>query len=203
MTVYSLFSIPIAHYEIENWEQNKKKIMSVLPTLGREHLESNGEQHTDFFHQDEENWELPPYADTIIDIIEPYLAEFTDRRRIEFTDLWCQTYTKGQKHGLHNHGHSGWSAVIYVDFDPKVHQATQFISPFNNPWSGRLESFIPPAKEGDMVIFPATVHHEALANESDKSRTVVVFNLRGKVDKVRKTMWDGDPIVVQGVQRGS
>ena len=200
MTIYSLFSIPIAHYEIENWEQNKKKIMSVLPTLGREHLESNGEQHTDFFHQDSENWELPPYADTIIDIIEPYLAEFTDRRRIEFTDLWCQTSYKGQNHGLHNHGHSGWSAVIYVDFDPKVHQATQFISPFNNPWSGRLESFIPPAKEGDMVIFPATIHHEALANESDKSRTVVVFNLRGKVDKVRKTMWDGDPIVVQ---RGS
>ncbi len=200
MTIYSLFSIPIAHYEIENWEQNKKKIMSVLPTLGREHLESNGEQHTDFFHQDSENWELPPYADTIIDIIEPYLAEFTNRRRIEFTDLWCQTSYKGQNHGLHNHGHSGWSAVIYVDFDPKVHQATQFISPFNNPWSGRLESFIPPAKEGDMVIFPATIHHEALANESDKSRTVVVFNLRGKVDKVRKTMWDGDPIVVQ---RGS
>ena len=138
---------------------------------------------------------LPAYADTVIAIIEPYLAEFTERRRCEFTDMWCQTSYKGQRHSLHNHGHSGWSAVIYVDFDPKVHQATQFISPFNNPWSGRLQTTIPPVKEGDMVIFPATIAHEALPNESDKPRTIVSFNLRGKVDKVKKTIWEGDPIV--------
>ena len=193
MTIHSLFSIPIAHYEIQNWRQNKERIMNALPTLGWEHLESNGEQHTDFFHQDENL--LPAYADTVISIIEPYLAEFTERRRIEFTDMWCQTSYKGQKHGLHNHGHSGWSAVMYVDFDPEVHRATQFISPFNNPWSGRLQTFIPPVNEGDMVIFPATVAHEALPNESDKSRTIISFNIRGKVDKVKKTMWEGDPIV--------
>ena len=191
--IYSLFSIPIAHYEIENWRKNKERIMNALPAFQEEHLESNGEQYTDFFHQHEEM--LPAYADTVISIIEPYLAEFTERRRVEFTDMWCQTSHRGQKHGIHNHGHSGWSAVIYVDFDPKVHQATQFISTFNNPWSGRLQTFIPPVKEGDMVIFPATIHHEALPNESDKPRTIVSFNLRGKVDKVKKTMWQGDPIV--------
>ena len=195
--IHSLFSIPIAHYEIENWRTNKERIMNALPQFGQEHIDSNLEQYTDFFHQDEQL--LPAYADTVIAIIEPYLAEFTERRRIEFTDMWCQTSYKGQKHGLHNHGHSGWSAVIYVDFDPQVHTATQFISPFNNPWSGRLQTFQPPVKEGDMVIFPATVAHEALPNESDKPRTIVSFNLRGKVDKVKKTMWEGDPIVrVQG-----
>jgi|TARA_B100000073_G_scaffold307133_1_gene277223 uncharacterized protein (TIGR02466 family) len=193
MTVHSLFSIPIVHYEIQDWVTNKERIMNALPEFREEHLESNGEQYTDFFHMDEEL--LPAYADTVIAIIEPYLADFTEHRRIEFTDMWCQTSYKGQKHGLHNHGHSGWSAVIYVDFDPKHHRATQFISPFNNPWSGRLQTFIPPVKEGDMVIFPATVAHEALPNESDKPRTIVSFNLRGKVDKVKKTMWDGDPIV--------
>ena len=191
--IYSLFSIPIAHYEIENWRKNKERIMNALPAFQEEHLESNGEQYTDFFHQHEEL--LPAYADTVIAIIEPYLAEFTERRRIEFTDMWCQTSYTGQKHGLHNHGHSGWSAVIYVDFDPKVHSATQFVSPFNNPWSGRLQTFIPPVNEGDMVIFPATIAHEALPNESNKPRTIVSFNIRGKVDKVKKTMWEGDPIV--------
>ena len=193
MTIHSLFSIPIAHYEIQNWRQNKERIMNALPTLGWEHLESNGEQHTDFFHQDENL--LPAYADTVISIIEPYLAEFTERRRIEFTDMWAQTSYKGNKHGIHNHGHSGWSSVIYVDFDPQVHTATQFISPFNNPWSGRLQTFQPPVKEGDMVIFPATIAHEALPNESDKPRTIISYNLRGKVDRVKKTMWEGDPIV--------
>ena len=191
--IYSLFSIPIAHYEIENWRKNKERIMNALPAFQEEHLESNGEQYTDFFHQHEEM--LPAYADTVISIIEPYLAEFTERRRVEFTDMWCQTSHRGQKHGIHNHGHSGWSAVIYVDFDPRVHTATQFISPFNNPWSGRLQTFQPPVKEGDMVIFPATVAHEALPNESDKPRTIVSFTIRGKVDKVKKTIWEGDPIV--------
>ena len=195
--IHSLFSIPIAHYEIENWRTNKERIMNALPEFGQEHIDSNLEQYTDFFHQDEQL--LPAYADTVISIIEPYLAEFTERRRIEFTDMWAQTSYKGNKHGIHNHGHSGWSAIIYVDFDPQVHTATQFISPFNNPWSGRLQTFQPPVKEGDMVIFPATVAHEALPNESGKPRTIVSFNLRGKVDKVKKTMWEGDPIVrVQG-----
>ena len=195
--IHSLFSIPIAHYEIENWRTNKERIMNALPEFGQEHIDSNLEQYTDFFHQDEQL--LPAYADTVIAIIEPYLAEFTERRRIEFTDMWAQTSYKSQRHSLHNHGHSGWSAIIYVDFDPQVHTATQFISPFNNPWSGRLQTFQPPVKEGDMVIFPATVAHEALPNESDKPRTIVSFNLRGKVDKVKKTMWEGDPIVrVQG-----
>ena len=146
--IHSLFSIPIAHYEIENWRTNKERILNALPAFQEEHLESNGEQYTDFFHQDEQL--LPAYADTVIAIIEPYLAEFTERRRIEFTDMWCQTSYKGQKHGIHNHGHSGWSAVIYVDFDPEVHRAKRhnFVSPFNNPWSGRLQTFIPPVKEG-------------------------------------------------------
>ena len=191
--IHSLFSIPIAHYEIENWRTNKERIMNALPQFGQEHIDSNLEQYTDFFHQDEQL--LPAYADTVIAIIEPYLADFTERRRIEFTDMWAQTSYKSQRHSLHNHGHSGWSAVIYVDFDPQVHTATQFISPFNNPWSGRLQTFQPPVKEGDMVIFPATVAHEALPNESDKPRTIVSFNLRGKVDRVKKTMWEGDPIV--------
>ena len=191
--IHTLFSIPIAHYEIENWRTNKERIMNALPQFGQEHIDSNLEQYTDFFHQDEQL--LPAYADTVISIIEPYLAEFTERRRVEFTDMWAQTSYKGNKHGIHNHGHSGWSAVIYVDFDPQVHTATQFISPFNNPWSGRLQTFQPPVKEGDMVIFPATVAHEALPNESDKPRTIVSFNLRGKVDRVKKTMWEGDPIV--------
>ena len=111
--IHSLFSIPIAHYEIENWRQNKERIMNALPILGREHLESNGEQYTDFFHQDEKL--LPAYADTVIAIIEPYLAEFTERRRIEFTDMVVSNIIyRSEALVLHNHGHSGWSAVIYV-----------------------------------------------------------------------------------------
>ena len=193
MTLHSMFSVPIIHFEIANWKTNKQKILDVLPEFNQEHFDSNGDQYTDFFHQSEEH--LPPYADTVIEILEPYLAEFTERRRIEFTDMWCQKSVLGMKHGVHNHGHSGWSAVLYVEFDPERHTATKFYSPFNNPWSGILQTFVPPVKEGDLVIFPATISHEAMPNESTTDRTIISFNIRGKVDKVKKTMWDGDPLV--------
>lgn len=194
MTVHSMFSVPIIHYEIKNWAENKKRILDALPPLTEDMMETGDQVYTDFFIN-YEGEEMPPYADTIIDVIKPYLADFSDQRRIAFTDMWFQSAYKGMKHGIHNHGHSGWSSVIYVEFDPRVHTATHFYSPFNNPWSGRLEVFSPPVKEGDMIIFPATIAHEALPNESDKKRTIVSYNLQGKVDVVKKSLWQGDPIV--------
>ena len=109
--------------------------------------------------------------------------------------MWYQTEEYGSSHGLHNHGHSGWSSVIYVDYNPQIHSPTQFFSPFNNPWNGNLEAYQPPVKEGDMVIFPSTIAHEALPNSSRVSRTVISYNLRGHTDVVKYQLWQGDPIV--------
>ena len=37
--------------------------------------------------------------------------------------------------------------------------------------------------------------HNGPENKSDKRRTIVSFNLRGKVDKVKKSLWHGDPMI--------
>ena len=192
-----MFSVPIIHYPIANWAENKKKILDALPEENKERQDpqDNG-LFTDFFvNSAAECEEMPPYAETIISVIKPYLAEFTDQRRVEFSDMWYQKYYKGVQHQVHVHGHSGWSSVIYVEFDPDVHQATTFYSPFRNVWNGNLETFQAPVKEGDMVIFPATIAHEAPVNRSDTRRTIVSYNLRGHTDIVKKKLWDGDPIV--------
>ena len=76
-----------------------------------------------------------------------------------------------------------------------MHEATQYFSPFKNIWNGNLETFQAPVEEGDMVIFPATIAHEAPVNRSDTRRTIVSYNLRGHTDLVKKKLWDGDPIV--------
>ena len=39
MSVYTMFSVPIIHYEIENWAENKQKIMAALPDHKKEHYE--------------------------------------------------------------------------------------------------------------------------------------------------------------------
>ena len=192
MTVHSMFSVPLIHYEINNWPTNKKRILDALPELTDAMLDGN--VYTDFFLNMEDE-DVPSYGDTIIDIITPYLKDFTDQRKVEFTDMWFQQAYQGHNHGIHNHEHSGWSAIMYVEFDPRFHSATQFYSPWLNPWNGRLEVFEPPVNEGQLIIFPSTIAHEALANNTDKRRTIVSFNLRGKVDRVKRSMWQGDPIV--------
>ena len=192
-----MFQVPIIHYQIENWEHNKKRILDALPPECPEHADPQDHGlFTDFFLTAAAGVKtMPEYSETVIDIIKPYLADFSGERRVEFTDMWYQKYYKGVSHSVHNHGHSGWSSVIYVEFDPKVHEATQYFSPFKNIWNGNLETFQAPVEEGDMVIFPATIAHEAPVNRSDKRRTIVSYNLRGHTDYVKKQLWDGDPII--------
>ena len=192
--IYDMFSVPLVKYSIANWKENKQRILESLPKLNQDHLDQGVDVYTDFF-EGIENKNLPPYSNVVIDIIKPYLADFTEQRRVEFTDMWFQTAFKGNSHGLHNHGHSGWSSVIYVEFHPQFHTPTKFISPFNNPWNGNLVDFMPEVQEGDMIIFPATIAHEAMPNQSEVRRTIVSYNLRGHVDYVKKQLWEGDPIV--------
>jgi len=194
-----MFSVPIIHYEIENWEFNKKRILDALPPECPEHADPQDHGlYTDFFLTAAEGvTEMPSYSKTVIDIIKPYLADFSGERRIEFTDMWYQKYYKGVQHSYHNHGHSGWSSVIFVEFDPELHEATQFISPFNNIWNGNLEIFQPPVKEGDMILFPSTIAHEAPPNRSDTRRTIVSYNLRGHTDTVKATLWEGLPFITK------
>ena len=81
---------------------------------------------------------------------------------------------------LHNHGNIGWSSVFYINFDPKIHTSTKFLSPFNSG-SGIgniLQWYQPDVKEGDFIIFNSDIPHEALPNESDKKRTIISMNFQ-------------------------
>tara|TARA_Y100001938_G_scaffold31874_1_gene43570 strand:+ start:23 stop:652 length:630 start_codon:yes stop_codon:yes gene_type:complete len=189
--VHSMFNVPIVYYPLENWSENKKKILDALPVEDDTQLvpEEHG-LYTDFFiNTKADKQHLPSYFYTVLGVIKPCLENLpfplTEEERLEFVDMWYQKYYKGVQHQVHVHGHSGWSSVIYVEFDPEVHQATTFYSPFRNPWNGNIETFTPPVSEGDMVIFPSTIMHEAAPNKSDKRRTIVSFNIRGHVDLVK------------------
>ena len=200
MTLHNLFSVPILHYSIGNWIENKNKIMNALPNHHGNYLhgeDSLNGLYTDYKRVSSEGSNtLPSYAGIVIDIIKPYLKDFSNQIvmegsdcqstvgnqkqvNIQFTDMWYQTEMYGSSHGIHNHGPLGWSSVIYVDYDPKVHTSTQFLSPFNNIWNGNLIYFQPPIEEGDMIIFPSYIAHQALPNSSKLPRTVISYNIKG------------------------
>ena len=185
MTLYTMFSVPIIHYKIDNWESNKNRILDILPPDCTDKLDPKDRVYTDYYRT---SADLPNYSDTIIDIIKPYLNDFSEDRKIEIVDMWYQKYYKGATHSYHNHGYVGWSSVIYVEFDRNAHQSTKFISPFNNVWSGAMEFFQPPIEEGDMIIFPSNIMHEAPANISEVRRTIISYNLRGCIDTSNVTL---------------
>ena len=187
----NMFSVPLITYEIADWHIAKKKILDALPAECPKYADpEEGCLFTDFFINNEVGvTTLPDYSDTVLDIIKPYLADFFGGTEVQLTDMWYQKYSKGVRHSFHNHGHSGWSSIIYVEFDPEKHQATRFMSPFNNIWNGNIEMYTPPVNEGDMIIFPSTIAHEAPANKSDTRRTIVSYNMQGHIEAVKKTLF--------------
>ena len=187
--VNAMFTVPIVHYPIENWSENKKKILDALPPEDDSQLEPNGSGlYTDFFINGEVK-ELPSYFHTVVDIIKPYLKNFMDGNPVEFVEMWYQKYYNMVEHKTHCHGFTGWSSIIYVEFDPKVHESTRFFSPFRQPWDCDVEVFQPKVKEGDMILFPSSVLHEAPVNRTDTRRTIISYNIRGYVDYVKHTLF--------------
>ena len=192
-SVHSMFNVPIVHYPIENWSVNKKKILDALPPEDETQVAHNHTGlYTDFFSNSNADQDLPSYFPTVLNVIGPYLKNFMDSNPVEFTGMWYQKYYQGVEHTTHCHGFNGWSSIIYVEFDPKVHESTMFYSPFTglSP-NGNVETCQINIKEGDMVLFPSSILHDAPLNRSDTRRTVVSYNLRGHVDTVKHVeLWD-------------
>mgnify|MGYP001157148246 FL=1 len=187
--VNPMFAVPIVYYPIENWSENKKKILDALPAEDESQKEPNGSGlYTDFFINAKVK-EFPSYFHTVVDVIKPYLKDFMDGNPVEFVEMWYQKYYNQVEHKTHCHGFTGWSSIIYVEFDPKVHQSTRFFSPFRQPWDCDVEVFQPEVKEGDMILFPSSLLHEAPVNRTDTRRTIISYNIRGYVDYVKHTLF--------------
>ena len=187
--VNPMFVVPIVYYPIENWSENKKKMLDALPPEDDSQLEPNGSGlYTDFFISSKVQ-EMPSYFNTVLDVIKPYLKSFMDGNPVEFVEMWYQKYYNMVEHKAHTHGFTGWSSIIYVEFDPEVHESTKFFSPFRQPWDCDVETFQPNIKEGDMILFPSSLLHEAPLNRSDKRRTIISYNIRGYVDYVKHTLF--------------
>ena len=50
-------------------------------------------------------------------------------------------------------------------------------------------SIQPKVKEGDMILFPSSLLHEAPVNRTDTRRTIISYNIRGYVDYVKHTLF--------------
>ena len=169
----SLFEFPSYRYEIDDWEFKKK---GLLNRINRSDLKRSQFQNFESNRQTDVNKSWVHYLQ---DLLKPELSEFCMEAQVScsMTDAWCVRYQKGDQQTIHNHRGWGFSGILYVEYDPKVHSPTCFMAPWQDPRNDRTSFATPEVKEGTILIAPSFTHHFVHPNKTRKHRTVISFDL--------------------------
>jgi len=189
--IENMFTIPIVKYSLTDWATKKKRFLDLLDkqtlTMGEESVLSDyGDAYTLTAEHEMGLYATPKYLSTVRDILRDEMDMFAHDLQAKpvIVRAWFERAYKKMHHPPHTHGHGGWSAVLYIEYDPKVHTSTVFVSPFNHFVTGMQLNYMPEAVEGDLILFPSFVLHYTQLNESDVRRTVASFNMTVDMDNV-------------------
>ena len=169
----SLFEFPSYRYEVVDWEFKKN---GLLNRINRSDLKRSQFQNFESNRQTDVNKSWVHYLQ---DLLKPELSEFCMEAQVScsMTDAWCVRYQKGDQQTIHNHRGWGFSGILYVEYDPKVHSPTCFMAPWQDPRNDRTSFATPEVKEGTILIAPSFTHHFVHPNKARKQRTVISFDL--------------------------
>ena len=168
-----LFEFPSYQYEVSDWEFKKKGLLNRISKSKflRTKLQT--------FETDRQTCEKS-YVRYLEEFLRPELFEFCQEAQVScsVSDAWAVKYQKGDQQTIHNHRGWGFSGILYVEYDPKVHTPTCFVAPWQEPRTDKTLLRHPPGvKEGTLLIFPSFCFHYVDANQTRKQRTVVSFDL--------------------------
>ena len=168
-----LFEFPSYRYEIKDWEFKKRGLLSRInkSKFVRTELQT--------FETDRQTCKKS-YVRYMEQFLQPELLEFCQEAQVScsVSDAWAVKYHKGDQQTIHNHRGWGFSGILYVEYDPKVHTPTCFVAPWNDPRSDTTSLATPSnVNEGTVVIAPSWALHYVNPNKTRKQRTVVVFDL--------------------------
>lgn len=174
LDVLKPWTVDFIKISIEDWQTKKEKILG-LPDWGEDSLWLN-DHFTDFAY----NYQAAPYTQEFLEILKPDLIPLVHHfaGHFEVLSLWCQRYEKSQYMPAHSHGASGYSAILYAEFNEEAHESTTFIAPFKKFADGDDLSWKPEVSEGDLIVFPSCLLHHAQPNKSDTQRTIFSFNMK-------------------------
>ena len=168
-----MLNIPFYHYKVNNWREKKEQLLDFVSTLSFKFKDQIADLYTTYGDQTSS---IP------LKILEDDIIKFTTEIKYSGemdADVWFQKYYENQFHSPHNHGTIGYSSVLYINFDKRIHKATRFLAPFNNPEGNEIE-FVPDVDEGSFIFFPSYLNHYALPNKSDVLRIIMSMNIRKK-----------------------
>ena len=177
-----MFDVPYKRYSLENWEHTKGWIYDVLKDHPLPLTPSViGDPREDFW---ENHRGHPEYMDDITSVIAKSVAMFASELKIDINDfficdMWHQVTDQFHSHKAHNHGATGFSANLYLNFVQGEHMPTRFYAPFNDFASGvSLDYMDLNVDEGDIVFFPSAILHESPINLYETPREILAMNFR-------------------------
>jgi len=172
-----LFEFPSYQYEVDDWEFKKKGLLNRI-------------NKSKFIRTELQTFETDrqtagkTYVHYLQDFLKPLLFEFCEEAKVtcSMTDAWAVRYQKGDQQTIHNHRGWGFSGILYVEYDSKVHTPTCFMAPWQDPRYDTTSLAMPKnVKEGTLLISPSFTHHFVHPNQARKHRTVIAFDLLPKL----------------------
>ena len=168
-----LFEFPSYQYTISDWEFKKKGL------LNRINKQEFKRTELQIFETDRQT-NNKVYVRYLQEFLRDELFHFCEEAKVtcSMTDAWCVRYEKNDHQTIHNHRGWGFSGIIYVEFDPKIHSPTTFVAPWQEPRTDTTSLNTPKGvKEGTMFIAPSSCLHFVTPNFSRKRRTIISFDL--------------------------
>ena len=168
-----LFTFPSYRYEINDWQFKKKGLLKRL----KEEKFIRTELQT--FETDRQT-NNKSYVHYFQELIEEELNQFCQEAKVRcsMTDCWAVRYKKDDYQITHNHKSWGFSGILYVEYDEKVHTPTCFIAPWQDPRTDRTSLAFPSnVREGTLFIAPSSCLHFVNPVKSNKPRVIVSFDL--------------------------
>jgi len=168
-----MLTIPFYHYKVSNWKEKKEQLLDFVSNLSFKYFDKPADLYTTYGDQTSS---IP------LKILEDDILKFTTEVKYSGeinAEIWFQKYYENQFHSPHNHGAIGYSSVLYINFDKRMHDGTRFLAPFNDPDGNHVE-FAPDVDEGSLIFFPSYLYHFTVPNKSDSIRIIMSMNIRKK-----------------------
>jgi len=170
-----MLTIPFYHYKLNDWKKKKEKLLDIISKLSFCNKDKISNLHTTYGNENQSSTK-------VFNILEDDIRKFTDDVKYSGeigADIWFQKYYENEFHSPHNHGAIGYSSILYINFNKKLHKGTRFLPPFNNPEGNEID-YAPDVDEGSFIFFPAYLKHYALPNKSVDVRIIMSMNIRKK-----------------------
>ena len=180
-----MFSIPLVHYKCSWWKTKKQRLLRHIDT--RDLTQGNETILSDYRDGNP--------VEEITDIMSDELSWFAKDLNCtpHIVETWYERALPYMYHPTHNHGHGGWSAVVFIEYNKKWHTPTQFIAPFDHFITGEPLIYSPDVSEGDIILFPSFIHHYTHPHTSEERRTVLSFNVTVNKSNIPLSWTDNKP----------